>query len=344
MNSTIKTTSILVLCFFIIGTLAYGQQGPKLNVERYFVDFGTVEKGKVLQKELIVENVGDEPLIIKGLFVECECVKANIDSERILANQKTKLKISYDTKDNPVGRDNQGVYIISNDPHNPKLRVTVSVDVNDGKQPISSQEEQEIYAKVKCCNCEIPFQECVCYHAKEMKAYIKELLAKGESKENIFFKLAKKYSLDSIIDEKTREEVKKRLVLQAGDNRPQIFIETLSYDLGTLEKSKKEFVLKVKVENRGNEPLEINKLRASCVCATIKLKNKGKESPAFGVKGSPPEWKEVITPGKTAELIIALDLAHPSIHIGKLIRSFEVRSNDPVNSLFKIEVEANVVE
>ena len=69
-------------------------------------------------------------LIIKGLFIECECVRANVSSERILANQKAKLKIAYDTKDNQVGRDSQAVYIISNDSQKPKLKITASVNLS----------------------------------------------------------------------------------------------------------------------------------------------------------------------------------------------------------------------
>lgn len=344
MNSKIRVFFILALCFFVIEPVVYGKQGPRIDVERYFLDFGTVEKGQILQKELLVGNIGDETLIIKGLFIECECVRANVSSERILANQKAKLKIAYDTKDNQVGRDSQAVYIISNDSQKPKLKITASVNVVSKEQMTLPQKEKEIYNNLKCCNCETPVNECICYHAKKMKAYVRELLAKGESKEDIFFQIAKNYSLETITNKQIRKDIKKRLIQEAGSDRPQIFIQPLFYNLGKIEKSQEEFVLKVKVENEGNKPLEINKLRASCICATIKLKNKGKESLPFGTKGSPSGWKEVIAPGKAAELIIILDLSHSSIHVGKLMRSFEVRSNDPVNSLLKIELEADIVE
>ena len=308
------------------------------------MDFGQVEKGKTTEAEFTVENTGDETLIIKGLFAECECVKANISSKRILPKQKTKLKINYDTKINPTGSDSKGIYIISNDPQTPKVRITVSIDITEEGKTVLSQEEKEIYAKVRCCPCGKSFTECMCQHAKEMKPYIKELLAKGMSKEGVLLQLAKKYSLDVIIDEKTKKNVEKMLIQEAGGSRPQIFIQPLSYDLGKIKKSKGKFIFKVKLQNKGNAPLEINKLKASCVCVTVKLKNKDIESSSFGSEGSPLGWKTVVSAGETAELIIVLDLAHPSVHIGKLIRSVEVRSNDPVRSLVKIELEAEIIK
>ncbi len=39
MNSKIRVFFILALCFFVIEPVVYGKQGPRIDVERYFLDF-----------------------------------------------------------------------------------------------------------------------------------------------------------------------------------------------------------------------------------------------------------------------------------------------------------------
>lgn len=98
-----------------------------------------------------------------------------------------------------------------------------------------------IYSKLKCCLCKEKIVEnCVCPKAKEMKAYIYSFLDMGLNEEGIFIKVAKKYSLDSIIDKKKKEEIKQKLIEEAGSNRPEIFIRPLSYNLGRVSKAKGE--------------------------------------------------------------------------------------------------------
>lgn len=61
--------------------------------------------------------------------------------------------------------------------------------------------KSEIYSKLKCCFCKESFDKCACPEAREMKAYIEALLGIGAGKEDIFYKIAKKFSLETIQDE-----------------------------------------------------------------------------------------------------------------------------------------------
>lgn len=204
--------------------------------------------------------------------------------------------------------------------------------------------KEDIYSKLKCCDCGKPFAPCVCVHAKEIKGYIDALLEVGLGKEEVFVKIAKKYSLDTIVDTALKEVVEKKIITEAGENRPQIFIKPLSYNLGKISKSKGKLKLKVKLQNKGKEVLKITDLKTTCVCTTVKLKIKKYTSPVFSIEGAKPGWEASIKPGGKGTLIIVTDLSHTHVHLGPMVRTVEIKSNDPLRSLIKVEFEAEIVK
>ena len=204
--------------------------------------------------------------------------------------------------------------------------------------------KEDIYLKLKCCDCGKSFAPCVCTHAKEIKAYIDALLEVGLEKEEIFIKIAKKYSLDKINDKILRKEIEEKLISDAGEDRPQIFIEPLSYNLGKVSKSKGKLELRVKVQNKGKDVLKITDLKTSCVCTTVQLKKKKYMSPVFSTEGAESGWEISIAPEEKGELSIITDLAHEHVHLGTMVRTVEIKSNDPVRSLIKVEFEAEIVK
>ena len=204
--------------------------------------------------------------------------------------------------------------------------------------------KEDIYSKLKCCNCGKAFAPCSCAHAKEIKVYIDAFMEVGLSEEEILEKIARKYTLDTIIDPKARKFVEKKLIAEAGENRPQIFINPLSYDLGKVSKGKGELQLKVKVQNKGKDVLKITGLKTTCACTTVKLKIKKYTSPVFSTKGAESGWETSIAPEEKGELIIVTDLDHAHVHLGQMVRTVEIRSNDPVRSLIKVDFEAEIIE
>jgi hypothetical protein len=80
--------------------------------------------------------------------------------------------------------------------------------------------KSDIYSGLKCCNCRESFATCVCPEAKEMKVYIDALLENSISKKEIFYKVAKKFSPDTILDAQTKVEIEVRLIDEAGQKQP----------------------------------------------------------------------------------------------------------------------------
>lgn len=202
--------------------------------------------------------------------------------------------------------------------------------------------ELEIYSKLKCCECQDSFDKCICPEAKEMKAYIDALLDSGLGKEEIFYKVAKKFSLNTILDAQIKVEIEKRLIKEAGEKRPQIILDSTSFDFGTMSKKKGKVSKVFKVSNKGNAPLIIKQIKTSCPCASVSLKVNKTKSPYFGTEGSPKDWQSEIKPRESGALELVVDLASAYVQTGKLIRDASLISNDPIYPEVSVRVEAEV--
>jgi hypothetical protein len=184
----------------------------------------------------------------------------------------------------------------------------------------------EIYSKLHCCVCRDSFMQCVCPEAKEMKAYVEALLETGVGKEEIYYKVAKKYSLNAITDGQIKAGIGKRFIDEAGGKRPQLVLETHSFDFGRLQKAQGVVKKIFAISNKGTDTLVINNIKTSCGCVKASLR------------------RSVIEPGKTGELEVAIDLQHASLRTGKLIREVRIVSNDPLYPETVITVEGEVKE
>lgn len=204
--------------------------------------------------------------------------------------------------------------------------------------------KKEIYSKLKCCACKESFETCVCPEARTMKAYIEALLDSGVKKDEIYYKVAKKFNLNIISDEAQRAAIRKRLISEAGEKRPQLIFAPLAINLGDIRKNKGIVKRTVKITNKGNQDLIINNIRVSCDCVKVSLTNKGEKSLDFGISGSPGGWSAIIGPNKEGVLDIKVDSNHSSIAEGKLFREVYISSNDPLYPQSNLKIEANVIK
>src|SRR3989338_10939780 len=202
----------------------------------------------------------------------------------------------------------------------------------------------EIHSKLRDKRCNIPLSECNCPEAKEMKGYIDALLETGIAKDEIYHKVAKKYSLSLVLDNQLKAELEKRFVQEAGSKRPRIVLGTTSFNFGEVNKAQGKVSTIFKLSNKGAADLVITNLRASCVCTTIFLTVDKQKSPYFDNKGAPKDWKMELKPNQSGELEVVLDLAHQAINVGDLIREVMITSNDPLYPEVSAKVEAKVLE
>jgi hypothetical protein len=104
--------------------------------------------------------------------------------------------------------------------------------------------------------------------------------------------------------------------------QPQIFFENPDFDFGKVYKgSKVEHVFKL--ENRGNDTLEIKKVKPSCGCTAVILSN------------------NTILPGKTGEIKSTFNSRSYS---GKVKKTITVLSNDPDTPNHKLTISGEVIQ
>jgi hypothetical protein len=204
--------------------------------------------------------------------------------------------------------------------------------------------KSEVHSKLKCCECQVSFDKCTCPEAKEMKTYIDALLDTGVTKEDIFYKVAKKFSLNTIMDPQIKQEAERRLIKGAGEKRPQIILDSISFDFGKKSKKAGKISQIFKFSNKGGSLLVITNIKTSCPCAAVSLKVNKKKTPYFGTEGSPKDWRIEVKPGGMGEIELMVDLASQHVKPGKLIREASIFSNDPVYPELKVKVEAEVNE
>jgi hypothetical protein len=213
-------------------------------------------------------------------------------------------------------------------------------------QTISGKEVQSadeaIYSKLQCCTCDVSFENCNCPEAKEIKIFVDVLIETGVRHEDIFYKVAKKFSLATIRDEKVKALVKNRMAQEAGKKRPQLVLEVDSFNFGKVSKKQGEIRKSFKVYNKGNLDLVITNIRVSCSCVGVSLRVGKDKSPYFGIAGAASGWQAVITPGKSGVLEVLLDVAHPSMAKGRQVRDIFIASNDPLHSEVALRIEADV--
>ncbi|MDP2830892.1 MAG: DUF1573 domain-containing protein [Candidatus Omnitrophota bacterium] len=201
----------------------------------------------------------------------------------------------------------------------------------------------EIYPKLRDKRCTtMALDKCNCPDAREMKAYIEALIETGISKDEIFYKVAKKFTLNTILDTQIKQGLEQRLAKEAGAKRPQIVLGAASYNFGKVSKKQGKLTKNIKLFNRGNAELAVKNIKVSCSCVTAALIVKGNRSLYFNTQGAPADWQMVIGPNKSGELEIVLDLGHSSIPLGKVTRDVLITSNDPLNSESILRIEAEV--
>ena len=101
------------------------------------------------------------------------------------------------------------------------------------------------------------------------------------------------------------------------------------------------------IKNAGTKDLEIANIATSCMCTKAYLKQGDNKSEGFGMKGmsAPSNWKGIIKPGETAEIIADFDPAyHGPQGTGPVTRIVSFETNDPDNPYVEVSLEGDVVK
>jgi len=103
--------------------------GPRINFDKEVIDYGKVRYGETVSEDFVFSNTGDETLVIEKLRSSCGCTKAIKGSREVPPGGKSHIVAAFDTTDLRPGKKQQHVFVESNDPERPMVKLTVLADV-----------------------------------------------------------------------------------------------------------------------------------------------------------------------------------------------------------------------
>jgi hypothetical protein len=123
-----KQKIFLVLAIaLLIAACSPGQ--AQIEVEAVEFDFGEIQLGDTVWRDMQLSNTGSGELVIDRIVGSCDCTRGSVNESEIPAGGSTLLRISFASAElygEVVGPIVRSVYIYSNDPDQPELKVSFS--------------------------------------------------------------------------------------------------------------------------------------------------------------------------------------------------------------------------
>jgi len=120
---------ILLFSLILVFVPVIGQCAPRITFDKEVHDYGRVLYGDTVSDEFIVTNSGDQVLIIDKLEASCGCTKAIKGSSEVPPKGQTKIMAAFDTTGLRGGKKQKTIYVHSNDPERPVVKLTLLADV-----------------------------------------------------------------------------------------------------------------------------------------------------------------------------------------------------------------------
>lgn len=132
LNQKLKFLVPATILTLFLGACAQGE--PEISIDTTEFDFGDVNIGEIVTRDLIVNNIGASTLVVDSLSTSCGCTTAELDQMQIAAGESTTLHITFDggAHGDVTGFYTRQVFIDSNDPENPEIRVQFTANVIRG--------------------------------------------------------------------------------------------------------------------------------------------------------------------------------------------------------------------
>lgn len=105
---------------------------PRIAPASLSLELGDMPNGEIAERELVVRNDGDAPLVVDTITTSCGCTTAALEPMTIAPGTSGILRITFDS--GAHGPDLRGpllreVMIASNDPATPEVVVSVTANI-----------------------------------------------------------------------------------------------------------------------------------------------------------------------------------------------------------------------
>ncbi len=102
---------------------------PRLEIKEMEIDLNKIKSNLVISRLITLENKGGQPLDIRKIISNCDCVSLIVPKERMEPGEKMDLTVTFDPKGRK-GIDHRTVTIFSNDPLWPTRTVKIKSRIN----------------------------------------------------------------------------------------------------------------------------------------------------------------------------------------------------------------------
>ncbi|HZD55792.1 MAG TPA: DUF1573 domain-containing protein [Anaerolineales bacterium] len=127
---------LLVLSSILLSACSSGQSGIVLERER--IDAGEVVNGEIVTRQISVSNEGNVNLVIDAVTTSCGCTKATLEPMTIPPGGSGVLTIEFDSGahgEELTGSLVRQIFIASNDPQRPEIKIELAATVLAKKYP-----------------------------------------------------------------------------------------------------------------------------------------------------------------------------------------------------------------
>lgn len=124
---------LIVIASLFMGTSTILAQSIAFN--KTTIDFGNVAEGTKAQREFVIKNTGDKPLILNKVLAACGCTTPQWSPNPILPGKTAKITVGYDTR--ILGEFSKLIEVYSNDPDHGRVTLYIKGTV-DPKATTSS--------------------------------------------------------------------------------------------------------------------------------------------------------------------------------------------------------------
>lgn len=120
--------------FFMVFTLLLSvsifaqKSAPKISIDNKVHNFGDIKENVFVAHDYLIKNTGTEALKITKVNASCGCTAAQPDKTELEPGDSTYLHVEFNSAKRS-GIQNKHVYVFSNDPVNPQVRLSFTAVV-----------------------------------------------------------------------------------------------------------------------------------------------------------------------------------------------------------------------
>ena len=126
----VKSHSILATDNKIIENIIQGEkeEKPKIIFEEQIYNFGKIYIGESINHGFKFKNLGDGELIVNNVKSTCGCTAALVSKNKLAKDEEGQVEVKFNAG-HYVGKVTKSVVVNSNDPENPKYKLTITGEV-----------------------------------------------------------------------------------------------------------------------------------------------------------------------------------------------------------------------